>query len=83
MANWTATLAAVQERGPRCDHCDGWTFRPEYNLLPRFIARLCPDCFPLSKEFRNLVPMALTLSQIFKSDLPGITSWPVIFGPGD
>jgi len=49
MANWPATLAAVQARGPRCDKCGSWTFRPLY-LNPFFkgVRRLCPDCLKLT-----------------------------------
>lgn len=68
MANWEATFAATEARGPRCDRCDGWTFRPTYNRLPRFVARLCPDCLPLGPK---LLPIKeLCYCQIFKSDLP-------------
>lgn len=68
MADWTATLAAVRARGPRCDRCNGWTFRPEYLRMPRYIARLCPECLPLGPE--SLRIKALVLCQIFRSDLP-------------
>jgi hypothetical protein len=47
MANWPATLAAVAARGPRCDLCGGWTFRPQYATVSRKAPRLCPGCFPL------------------------------------
>jgi hypothetical protein len=46
MANWPATLAAVRARGPRCDHCKNWTFRPGYLGQPKSIPRRCPDCLP-------------------------------------
>ena len=42
--NWEATLAAVTARGPRCDHCNGWTFRPYLRTVPmghRFCDYLC------------------------------------------
>jgi hypothetical protein len=43
--NWQATLAAVSARGPRCDVCNGWTFRPWYvTLLSRTTPRLCGTC---------------------------------------
>lgn len=32
--NWPAVLAAVNARGPRCDHCDGWTFKPWLTSVP-------------------------------------------------
>lgn len=67
MANWKATLAAVEARGPRCDRCGGWTFRPEYRRLPRFVARLCPDCLPLGPDLLKIKVLALT--QVFRSDL--------------
>jgi hypothetical protein len=44
--NWPATLAAVNARGPRCDGCGGWTFRPYLLTLPKRIRRSCPDCLP-------------------------------------
>jgi hypothetical protein len=45
--NWPATLAAVTARGPRCEQCGGWTFRPGYRDAPSAVLRLCPDCRPL------------------------------------
>jgi hypothetical protein len=48
MANWPATLAAVAARGPRCDFCGKWTFRPQYASVARTVPRLCPECFPLT-----------------------------------
>jgi len=65
--NPAATLAAVHARGPRCEKCGAWTFRPEYLELPWYIARLCPDCLPLR---RDLMPMKIiALTQVFRSDL--------------
>lgn len=32
--NWPATLAAVHARGPRCDHCGGWTFKSFLLTVP-------------------------------------------------
>jgi hypothetical protein len=67
MSNWPAVLAAVEARGPRCDKCSGWTFRPEYKGLPKFIARLCPICLPLGPELLKVKVLALT--QVFVGDL--------------
>jgi hypothetical protein len=67
MPNWAAVYAATEARGPRCDRCGHWTFRPEYTRMPKFIARLCPDCLPLSRE--ALVIKPLVLCQVFRSDL--------------
>lgn len=33
--NWQATLAAVAARGPRCDECGGWTFKPHLLTVPK------------------------------------------------
>ena len=46
--NWAATLAAISSRGPRCERCGGWTFRPQYLVVPKSVhyPRLCPDCSP-------------------------------------
>jgi hypothetical protein len=41
--NWPATLAAIQARGPRCDFCGGWTFRPFLLAVPLGL-RQCQDC---------------------------------------
>ena len=41
-----ALMAAVAARGPRCDGCGYWTFRPQYSVLPRTLLHLCPDCRP-------------------------------------
>ena len=44
--NWPATFAAISARGPRCDHCGNWTFRPQYLTEPKRVPRRCPDCLP-------------------------------------
>lgn len=44
--NFEAVLAAVGARGPRCETCDGWTFRPVYRVLDRTLVRQCPECRP-------------------------------------
>jgi hypothetical protein len=67
MPNWAAVYAATEARGPRCDRCDHWTFRPEYTKLPKFIARLCPDCLPLDSVLMTI--KSLSISQVFRSDL--------------
>lgn len=77
--NPKAVFAAMEARGPRCDHCGHWTFRPEYLRLPRFVARLCPDCLPISPEFRAAIPTALILTQVFKSDIEN-SGWPIKLG---
>lgn len=41
--NWEATLAAVYARGPRCDWCKQWTFRPQL-IAPHAGRRLCEEC---------------------------------------
>lgn len=41
--NWPATLAAVQARGPRCDFCGGWSFRPFLLAVPLGL-RQCQEC---------------------------------------
>lgn len=41
--NWPATLAAVSARGPRCDFCGGWTFRPFLVAVPLGL-RQCSGC---------------------------------------
>ena len=41
--NWPATLAAIQARGPRCEYCGSWTFRPFLLAVPRPL-RFCSDC---------------------------------------
>lgn len=66
--NPAAVLAATEARGPRCDRCGGWTFRPVYNTLPWYVARLCPDCLPLRPELAAV--KVLALSQVFRRDLP-------------
>lgn len=50
--NWPAVIAAVSARGPRCEFCGSWTFRPQLLSLPGLI-RACPDCMP-SPVFRSL-----------------------------
>lgn len=67
MANWEATFAAVTARGPSCERCGAWTFRPEYVRLPGVIARLCPACLPLPSGLMSL--KALFLTQVFRYDL--------------
>jgi len=67
--NFPATLAAVRARGPRCERCASWTFRPEYLDLPRFVARLCPACLPLRTELRDPWIKSISLSQVFRSEL--------------
>lgn len=42
MSNFPAVLAAVQARGPRCDDCGNWTFRPE--LSGSHWWQLCAEC---------------------------------------
>jgi hypothetical protein len=49
--NWPAVYAAVAARGPRCDRCGNWTFRPGYLMAPRTLRRLCPDCAPGVRSF--------------------------------
>lgn len=66
--NWFATLAAVAARGQRCDKCSAWTFRPQYRDLPKYVARLCPECLPLIEDLPEFM-IGLFLSQTFKSDL--------------
>jgi len=68
MTNTAAIMAALEVRGPRCDRCGGWTFRPEYLTMPKVIARLCPDCLPLTDDL--MIIKRLAISQVFKSDLP-------------
>lgn len=72
--NQSATFAATEARGPRCDRCESWTFRPEYNRLPYFVARLCPKCLPLNPDLMSM--KSLALSQIFKRDLEGFIRYP-------
>lgn len=66
--NPSAVLAAISARGPRCERCGGWTFRPEYLSLPWYVARLCPDCLPLRPE--HLAVKTISLTQVFRRDLP-------------
>jgi hypothetical protein len=65
--NPQAVMAAITARGPRCQRCGAWSFRPEYLTLPWYVARLCPDCLPLRPELREMKTIALT--QIFRNDL--------------
>lgn len=53
MTNFPATLAAVTARGPVCDDCGAWTYRPDYLALPQAVSRLCPQCLPVSAEHRQ------------------------------
>lgn len=46
MSNWPATFAAVHARGPRCEQCGNWTFRPYLLSLRLPVKKLCPDCLP-------------------------------------
>lgn len=42
--NFDAVLEAVTARGPRCDRCGGWTFRPYLRTRPaglRFCGHVC------------------------------------------
>lgn len=43
--NSPAVMAALEARGPRCDRCNGWTFRPAYRHVDKAVTRLCPDCW--------------------------------------
>jgi hypothetical protein len=52
LSNWPAVIAAIGARGPRCEFCGSWTFRPQLLSLPAVI-RACPDCLP-GPAFRNL-----------------------------
>jgi hypothetical protein len=58
--NFEAVLAAIAARGPRCDRCGNWTFRPVYLRLPRTLLHLCPDCRP-SKYARRPGPIPADL----------------------
>lgn len=46
-SNWPAVVAALSARGPRCQICGAWTFRPQYLTLPVSLTRACPDCLPV------------------------------------
>jgi hypothetical protein len=47
--NWPATLAAIQARGPRCEYCGHWTFRPFLLAVPRPL-RFCSVCIRGAQE---------------------------------
>jgi len=80
MANWQAVIEAVRARGPRCDHCGNWTFRPKYLDLPRYVARLCPACFPFPPRFLEGGGEewdVLAMTQVFRSHLNRRTKYPI------
>lgn len=60
--NWPATLAAVRARGPRCETCNGWTFRPHL-LADRALGRICQECeiAALRAEIRRVSALPMTL----------------------
>jgi len=51
--NWQATLAAITARGPRCDTCGAWTFRPYLTAAPTEHRR-CPRCVPSPTDAADL-----------------------------
>jgi len=51
--NWPAVIAAVHARGPRCDGCGGWTFRPALwtGRSRRLLCTRCEQADTLAARF--------------------------------